>query len=380
MFKLLPLILSNVIRNKRRSLLTLISTSISLCLLALLLALYAAFFLADDISPASARRLIVRHKVSLTQSLPVYYGQRIQSVGGVERVTPWQWFGGTYKEPKNFFARIAVDPDAYFQVCPDFTVKPEEAAAFRRSPTACACTRNLAKKFNWKLGERITIVGDIFPVNLDLTLRCIFDAPQDDEELIFSRAYVRELLGASSSSRDQVGTFTILAKSPDDVPLIGRTVDAMFANSPFPTKTESEKEFGRSFLAFLGNIKLFISAICAAVTFTILLVSANTVAMSVRERTREVAILRTVGFTPAEIMLLIIGESMALSVIGGIFGVAMAIGLGKAGSQGGLNLAIGPGIAALTIGMAAVVGAISAIVPGVIASRTNLVQGLRFAG
>lgn len=382
MLKLLPLIFSNVLRNRRRTFLTLTSTAISLCLLSLLLSLYYAFFLADATSPAAERRLVVRHKVSLTQSLPISHMQRIQSLSAVEKITPWQWFGGKYKDGKgsDFFARVGVDPQHYFEVAPEYAVRPDQLAAFKRSPTAAAATRNLADKLGWRLGERITIVGDIFPVKLELTLVCIFDGPKEAEEMIFSRDYLRELLGPGSASRDMVGTFSILAKTPEDVPEIGKAVDAMFANSPFPTKTESEKEFGRSFLAFLGNIKLFISAICAAVTFTILLVSANTVAMSVRERTREVAILRTVGLRPGEIMMLIMGESALLSICGGIVGVFLGHALGAAASNGGLQLDVGPTIGALTIAMAAVVGALSAIIPGLIASRGNLVQGLRFVG
>src|SRR5213076_3295289 len=179
------------------------------------------------------------------------------------------------------------------------------------------------EKHNFKLGDRINITGDIYPVDLELTLEMIFDHPRNTEVLMFHREYLDELMKGKRRQFDTVGTFAILARTPEDVPRIARAVDTMFENSPYPTKTESEKEFGRSFLAFLGNIKLFLAAICGAVTFTILLVSANTVAMAVRERTREMAILRTLGYTPAEILQLVLGESIVISLLGGMCGLAI---------------------------------------------------------
>jgi putative ABC transport system permease protein len=175
----------------------------------------------------------------------------------------------------------------------------------------------------------------------------------------------------------------ILANSADEVPRISKAIDTMFDNSPYPTRTESEKEFGRSFLAFIGNIKLFLMAICGAVTFTILLVSANTVAMAVRERTREMAILRTLGYTPGEILQLVLGESVFISLVGGLAGLVLGFLLAK-------GLQIGPGAfmfkslkwqaAAIVLGMAAVIGLVAALVPALIASRKNVVESLRFTG
>jgi putative ABC transport system permease protein len=173
----------------------------------------------------------------------------------------------------------------------------------------------------------------------------------------------------------------ILAHTPEDVPRIARAIDTMFDNSPYPTRTESEKEFGRSFLAFLGNIKLFLAAICSAVTFTILLVSANTIAMSVRERTRETAILRTLGYTPGEIFQLVIGEAVVISLVGGIVG----LGIGSLLAKGMSGSAFGfPGIkwqaAAIVLIFAAIIGLIASLVPAIVASRKNVVQSLGFTG
>lgn len=383
MFRLGPLIVRNLLRNRRRSVLTLASTAVSLALLALLTALYQGFFFDEPATPSEALRIICRHRVSLTQSLPASHYQRIKAVPGVAEVSAWTWFQGIYKEPKDFFARFAVDEKVIFKIHQDWQMPSEQLAAFIRERTACAIGQKIAKDQGIKLGDRVVIVGDIYPVTLELTVAGIFTHPANAECLVFHREYLSELLPTTSSARDSVGTYLILATAPDEVPRISRAIDTMFENSPYPTRTESEKEFGRSFLAFLGNIKLFLAAICSAVTFTILLVSANTVAMSVRERTREVAILRTLGYTPGEILQLVIGESVVISLVGGLLGLVIGWLLAKA-LQAGAGAFGFQGIkwqaAATVLCMAAIIGAFAALVPAMIASRKNLVEGLRFTG
>ncbi len=382
MFKLASLIFRNVLRNRRRSLLTLASTAISLALLALLLAIYQGFFHAEDASPSEAMRLVCRHRVSLTQTLPASYQQRILAVEGVQEASAWTWFQGVYIKPENFFARFAADADRVFRVRQDWTVSDEQLTAFKRERTACAIGEALAKKYNIKLGDRMTIVGDIYNVTLELTVAAIFAHPKNTESLVFHREYLTELLPKTAAARDEVGTYLILANTVSDVPRVAKAIDTMFDNSPYPTRTESEKEFGRSFLAFLGNIKLFLAAICGAVTFTILLVSANTVAMAVRERTREMAILRTLGYAPGEILQLVIGESVLISIVGGAIGVGIGAGLALLVSEGG-GFPL-PGLkwqaASIVLGMAVVIGLIAALVPAIIAARMNIVESLRFTG
>lgn len=383
MLRLAPLIVRNVLRNRRRSLLTLASSAVSLALLALLLAIYQGFFYGDDASPSEALRLICRHRVSLTQVLPASHQQRIAGVPGVAAISAWTWFQGKYIDDKNFFARFAVDPQTIFDVHKDWSVPADQLAAFQKSRTACAIGEKLAKQYKLKPGDRMTIVGDIYPVTLELTVAAVYGHPVNGEALIFHREYLTELLPATSKARDTVGTFAILAETPGDVPRISRAVDAMFDNSPFPTRTESEKEFGRSFLAFLGNIKLFLAAICGAVTFTILLVSANTVAMAVRERTREMAILRTLGYAPGEILQLVLAESMLISVIGGVAGIGLGALLAKgiaAGSGGFVGQGLKWQAALIVLGVAALIGALAALVPAISASRRNVVESLRFTG
>lgn len=384
MVRLLPLIFRNVLRNRRRTILTLASTAVSLGLLALLFAIYQSFFHGDDPSPSSALRIICRHKVSLTQSLPASYEQRIRGVEGVEKVSDWSWFGGLYKEPKNFFGRFAVNADEVFDIFQDWTISPEQLAAFKGMRSGCAIGERIAKQYGIHLGDKVVIVGDIYPVTLDLTCVAIYGHPPNEENLVFHREYLSELLKAAGETRSQdtVGTFIIRAASAERVPRISKAIDTMFEDSPYPTRTESEKEFGRSFLGMLGNIRMFLAAIVAAVTFTILLVSANTVAMAVRERTREMAILRTLGFNPTEILQLVLGESVLISVVGGVIG----LGLGYLLSQG-IESAGGFGFqgmkwqaAAAVLGVAGALGLLASVAPAVIASRKNIVESLRFTG
>jgi putative ABC transport system permease protein len=385
MRKLGSLILRNVLRNRRRSLLTLASTAISLALLSLLVAMYQGFFFDEQQTPNDARRLICRHRVSLTNPLPASYQARIGSIPGVERVSAWSWFGGKYIDERHFFGRFAVDPDIIFLIRKDWSMPTDQLATFIHQRTACAIGRKIADQYAIKIGDRVNITGDIYPVNLELTCVGIFDHGPNGECLIFHRDYLRELMNQASpgaETTDTVGTYAMLADTPDNVPRVARAVDTMFENSPYPTLTESEKEFGRSFLAFLGNIKLFLAAICGAVTFTILLVSANTVAMAVRERTREVAILRTLGYAPAEILQLVLGESVVISLVGGLIGLAIGTLLGKGIAQTGAFGFTGVKwqAAVIVLGMAVLIGLLAALVPAMIASRKNVVESLRFTG
>jgi putative ABC transport system permease protein len=381
MFTLAPLIFRNVLRNRRRSLLTLASTAVSLALLALLLAIYQGFFYGEDTSPAEALRIICRHRVSLTQSLPASYQQRLASVPGVTDVSTWSWFQGTYKDPKDFFARFAVDADVIFRIHPEWLAPEDQLKRFKQDRTGCAIAEKIARDYNIKLGDRVTIVGDIYPVTLELTADAIFKHPAQTECLVFHKEYLSELLPKTSDSRDTVGTYMMLADTAANVPRISRAIDTMFDNSPYPTRTESEKEFGRSFLAFLGNIKLFLAAVCGAVTFTIMLVSANTVAMAVRERTREMAILRTLGYTPGEILQLVLGESVLISIFGGIAGLALGMLLSKGMESGAFPFqGLKWQAAAIVLALAIAIGLFAALVPAIIASRKNVVESLRFTG
>jgi putative ABC transport system permease protein len=237
-----------------------------------------------------------------------------------------------------------------------------------------------AEEFGWKVGQKVIVTGTIFPVNLELTIRGIFTAPRPTQALYYNQKYVEE---AVPTMKGQQGFYTILADSPEAVPKIGPAVDEMFRNSPQPTRTETEAAFQLGFLAMLGNVKAFILSICGAVVFAILLVSANTMAMSIRERTREVAVLKTLGFTRGTVLSLFVGEAVMLALVGGVLGSLVAFLLGMGAAQaGGFAGALQVKFSTMLVswGAAAVVGFVSAIIPSYNASRLGIVEGLRHIG
>jgi putative ABC transport system permease protein len=373
-------------RNKRRSILTIISITLSLFLLTSMMSIWRGFYL-DKGSTESAQRLVVRHRVSLTQLVPGFYRQKIRTVPGVVAIVPTNWFGGVYKDqkPENFFARFGTDPNEFFSVFTDLKIPPDQLKAWQADRTGAVVDAELAKKFGWKIGDRIVLQGDIYPVNLELTIRGIYTAPVTTNSLYFNNKYVEEN-PAASFAKDQAGTFSILADSPESVPRVAKGVDEMFRNSPQPTKTESEKAFQLSFVAQLGNVKAFILSICLAVVFATLLVSANTMAMSIRERTREVAVLKTLGFTRNTVLGLFVGEAVTVSLVGGFIGSLLALALIAAASKA-------PGFGLFLSGMqvklptlltawivAALVGFLSAAIPSYHAAKVDIVEGLRYIG
>lgn len=383
MVRYLPLIWKNSLRNRRRSSLTIFSVAASFCLLGLLFATYRALYLTDP-TPAQALRLVTHHRVSLTQAIPASYQQKIREVPGVKEAMIWQWFGGVYRDnrdSRNFFARFAVEPGKFFRVRPEIKLPEDQKQAFIHERTACIATKDLAGRFGWKLGERINLTGDIFPVNLELTLVGIFDDPDTSESLFFSQTYLRESLG-NSPRQDMVGSFEVQCDNASDVPRVAEAIDKLFENSPAPTKTESEQAFTLGFVSFLGNVKVFLLSICAAVTFTILLVSANTMAMSVRERIREVGILKTLGYTPGAILGIIVGESAVISVVGGAVGLLLAGGMTAAIRSGPVfiqqlkALRITPDVGGVSLLLAALIGVVSSLIPAWNAARTSILESL----
>ncbi len=385
-----PLIWKNSFRNRRRSVLTIASLALSLCLLGLLLAMYQALFYGPDPTPAQAVRLVVRNKVSLAQPMPLSHEQKIRQVSGVEAVMLQQWFGGTYRDardPNNMFARFAVQPAELFKIFAEYSLPESELKAFVGERTACVASRTLADKFGWKTGERITIVGDIFPVTAELKLAGIYDDPNENEVLYFHWEYLRESLRpVFGGEMDMVSQFILKADSPDNVPKIGREVDEMFAITPFQTKTETEQAFVLSFVSFLGNLKLFMLVIGGAVTFTILLVSANTLSMSVRERIREVGIMKTLGFTPGIILGTLLGEASLMAVTGGVIGCVLAWALCVVISNAPIPfaqlraLAMSPAAIAICLAIALLIGLGSALIPALSASRRPILDSLGHTG
>jgi len=371
-------------RNKRRTALTMVSIAFSLMLLTIMMTAWRAFYV-DQGSEQSTQRLITRHRVSLTFSMPIYYAAKMRTVPGVVEVVPTQWYGGKYLDdrPEHMTMQFATDPQDFFKVYTDYKIPPEQLQSWQQDRTGAVVDSDLAKKFNWKVGDRIVIIGQTFGGDLQLTIRGIFTAPIKTMSIYFDRKYLEEAL---PMFKDQTGTFGILADSPSNVSKVATSIDDMFHNSPQQTKTESEKAFGLDFVAMMGNVKAFILGICGAVVFATLLVSANTMAMSIRERTREVAVLKTLGFTHGTVLGLFVTEAVVVAVIGGLAGVLVGVGLMWVLAHVPqmafffASMQVKPATMTLALVLAGMVGLISSLVPSYNASRVNIVDGLRHIG
>jgi len=371
-------------RNKRRSILTMGSIALSLLLLTLMMTVWRSFYI-DQGSAQSAQRLITRHKVSLIFFLPAAYRAKIRSIPGVTHVVNETWFGGFYKEnkPENFFAQFGTDPQEVMDLYPEAKIDPDQLEAWKKDRAGTIVDSELAKKYGWKVGDKIVIIGTIFPLNLELTVRGIFTADSPTQTIYFNNTYLDE---GYANIKGAVGFYTIMADSAASVPRVARAVDDMFRNNDRPTKTESERAFQLDWIASLGNVKAFILSICLAVVFATLLVAGNTMAMSIRERTREVAVMKALGFTRGKVLGLFVSEGLSLALAGGIVGALGAYGLvfllahapGLGLFFGGLKLTVPTLAVALMV--AASVGFVSTFIPSYGASRTNIVDGLRHIG
>ena len=369
-------------RNKRRSLLTVASIAFSLLLLSIMLSVWRSFYI-DKGAPDSALRIMTRHKVSLANFLPIYYRDKIRAIPGVVHVVPMTWFGGTYidNKPENFFAQFATDADEYFDVAADKVMPADQLAAWKKDRAGCVVDTVLANKHHWKIGDHIHLQGTIFPTSLDLTVRGIYTIDPPSSNLYFHTKYLEESV---DWFKDTAGFYFTRVDTTEDMPRVAHAIDDLFRSSPVPTKSESEQAFKLDFIATLGNVKAFILSICGAVVFTTLLVCANTMAMSIRERTREVALLRTLGFTRGTILRLLLGESIAVALMGGIAGVLIStvvmifIARPGIGLPVSMHMTTSTGVVVMVV--AAFVGVVSALFPSYRASHLGIVDGLRHIG
>jgi putative ABC transport system permease protein len=371
----------NVWRNQRRSILTILSLGFSFLLLTLMMTIWRTFYI-DSWSMISARHLVCRNRASLAFPLPAYYREKIRSVPGVVDVIPLNLFNADYKgTTPDDFAKIGTDPNEYLNAYPEYEIPPVQVMAWKKDPTGAIAGSELAEEHHWKLGERLTMQGNQLPVELELTLRGTFKSPYPVRAIYFNWAYAQQ---AAHYQKDQL--YLIQADSPANVGRISLAIDRMFHNSPEPTRTEAERAFDIDLIAMFGNVKAFILSISLAVLFATLLVSGNTIAMSIRERTREVAMMRSLGFAPRVVRLLFLGEAMTLSVCGWLFGTLAAYGLvfalvhSRTGGPFAVLLKIPPTTLALSLPVAGLVAVMSAAVPAYRASRINIVEGLRYIG
>ncbi|MEZ4652598.1 MAG: FtsX-like permease family protein [Candidatus Eisenbacteria bacterium] len=300
-------------------------------------------------------------------------------------MTPLNWFGGIYKDerPENFFAQFSCDPQTLLDVWPEYQIPQDQVATWRQERNSFICGQALADKYGWKIGDQIFIKGSIYPVDLTLTLRGIYtepNAPSAEKSIYFHRKYLEEALG----NPGQVGTFFLRIDSPDNVGTVVQHAEAMFENSEAQVRAETEKAFSLSFLEMLGNIRMFLGAIGAAIVVSLLFITANTMAMAARERTSEVAVLKTLGFRQGHVVRLVMFESLAVGLGGALVGLGLAYVLVRGAARGMENvfpifgtLAVTPPVALLALGLGILIGLVSGGFPAWQAARLSIVDGLR---
>lgn len=385
--ELLIIVLKNALRHKLRTTLTIIGVAVAVMAFGLLQTVVTAW--GAGVDGAGANRLITRQAVSFIFPLPYAYKDRIRAVNGVQGVTWFNWFGGVYKDKSQFFARIACDPETLFDVYPDYVVGSDVKQAFTSQRNSCLIGEQLAGRFNLKVGDIMQLEGDIYPGTWQFVIAGIYkprDKNVDASQMFFHWTYLDERLRKDDPTRaGNIGWFSVSAKSIDDMPNLAARIDALFANSPAETKSESERAFQQGFLQASGVIVTAIHIMSFVIIGIIMLVLCNTMIMSARERTREYAVLKTLGFRSEHLVLFISGEAMIISILGAALGVPILIMMVSVFEQAMPKgffpvFYVAPATYALAIGAALMVGVIAAIFPIHRALRTRIVDGLRFAG
>jgi len=375
-------ILRNALRNKRRLLLTVLSVAVSLFLFTVL-----QTALRELTQPATteeaALRIVVRHKVSLGNVLPVKYQTRIERQPGVAHCMKLTWFGGIYKDRKNFFPQFAVDADQLAYVFAEAEFDQKQVADFLKEKTACLVGKKTMDRFGWKIGDKITLIGTLWPCDPEVTIRGTYRGGIDETNLFFHHDYFDELM----NRKGLVGTFWIKAANAEVIPELMKNIDAMFANSDAETKTETERAFVLNFVSMIGNVKMLVGFICAAIIFAMVLVSASTMSMAVRERMREIAILKAVGFNGRQIFGLILAESFGLGAAGGALGIfggwLMGWYLMNVGNVAGITngmfikFEVTPHIMAGGALIALALGVVGCLLPAITAIRSSVLDGLK---
>ena len=383
----LKLIFKNVFRAKLRSGLTILGLVIAIVAFGLLQTVVDAWFAGANSS--SAARMVTRNAISLVFPMPSYYRDRIKAVPGVKSVAHSQWFDGIYIEPKNFFPQFAVDHENYFEMYPEFLMKPEELLAFKRDRQGAVVGRKLADQYGWKIGDVIPIRGTIFPGDWRFTIRAIFDGKDETtitRQFYFQWEYINEYLKKRFPRRaDQIGIFNIEVTDPGRIADISRAVDAEFRNSLAETLTETEKAFQLGFVAQSEAIVVAIRIVSFVVVFIIMAVVANTMAMTARERLAEYATLKALGFSPQFVAALVYGEALMLSLIGAGLGILLTFPMaaGFASSPAGAVFAafrVSGDTIILQAASGLVVGLVAAVIPGWRSARIRIVDGLRHVG
>jgi putative ABC transport system permease protein len=373
-------ILKNALRNKRRATLSVLSVAVSLFLLVTLQV--ALRELTNPIiEEGSSLRIIVRNKVSLAQPLPARQLQTIERIPGVVAVSPFTFYGGLYKGDEKFtsFAQFAVDPARTLPLIDEARIPPAQLAAWMADRTTCIVGRMTADRYGLKVGDRLQFTGQIYPCDLELKVAGIYEGTADDRNIMFHQKYLDEALGNPGT----VGTWWVRAASIEEAPLVTERINKAFANTSAEVRAESERAFVLGFVSMWANIKILIGGISMVVVFALILVAVSTMSMAIRERFRELAILKALGFKRRELFVLILAESFGLAMVGAVLGAGGAWGLFhhlniQKLTQGlFLMFEVTPKMMGFAFTVAALLGLLAAILPMINVARTSVVQGLK---
>ena len=381
--KLLKYIWRNVTRNKLRSTLTVLSVGFSLALLTVL----HGYMATQDLWGSEAKkynRIVVMNTQGFAGELPIAYLGRVRRIEGIQAAVPYSWFGGNYQGEQVPFAQFGTDAEEVFKVWDEFRIDPAQLKAWQDNRQGCVVDRRLAAQRGWKVGDRIPLQGTYYPFHLDLELCGLFDAPQNSGSLWFHWKYLDEgLQQLSAPGSGNAGIIFAKVKNSAAIPGIVQKIDDQFASSNNPTRTQTEAAFAQMFTDMLGGVRTYILSIGAAVVFSLLLVAANAMAMSIRERTTEIAVLKAIGFSRARVLAMVLGESCLIGLLGGFLGVGMGCaflqvlnGTSPQLFPFAIHEMAGPWLAWL-IAIAMAIGLGSGIIPAVRAAQLSVVNGLR---
>ena len=387
--KFMPLVWRNLMRRKIRTLVTMLAIMVAFLLFGVLMAVRAAFSMGVDV--AGADRLMVIHRVSIIQPLPQSYGAKIRATPGVTDLTHANWFGGYYQDPMNFIANMAVDPESWLRLYPEFELPEEQKQAWFRNRGGAIVGVDTARKYNWKVGDRVPLISPIYRKPdgspWDFTIAGIYDSTKpgvDKTQFFFHYDYMNETLRAAKARFSAIiGWYVFRVGDPATADQLAKRIDAMFENSTAETKTATEKVFASEWAKQIGDIGAIMVAITTLVMGFILFGAGNTMAQSIRERINELGVLKTLGFTDARILAIVLLESCAIAAIGGGIGLLLAWAIIAQGDPTGGFLPIfhfPPRDLVLGIVLVALLGIGTGLLPALQASRLKIVDALRRAG
>jgi putative ABC transport system permease protein len=384
--KFLHYILRNIFRNPVRTVLTVASTSVTLFLLMILVS-----FVSINGEVASTlrvfNRIIVMSSQGFAQPVPIARVREIAAIDGVVATTPFSWYGGKYGEEVVPFAQFGIDPDTIFTIYDELTIPPDQLKAFREDKAGCVIGKKLAEDRGWKIGDPLPLKGDIYPFNLNMTIRGIYDGPanRDRRMVMFHWAYLDEGMKRDfpSNRSGNAGIVVVKCKNGDVMASLGKKIDEAYRNTDTPTRTQTEEAFNKMFGEMIQGFHILIGGIGLAVVFSLIFVAGNAMAMALRERTTEIAVLKAIGFGKNQVLFLVLAEAMIVSGIGGVLGsfgcklLCDVVDVAKftAGFLPFFYVSLTTALIGVTLSL--IVGFCSGLVPAVLAARSSVINGLR---